>query len=126
MSILPHYFGVGDHKCIIVNFLREIFFRLQTIPIVKAKMHRLSLSQPQSVKNYIQKAEQLLTYHKIDQKINLIKRDWPHLTQLKKENQLNKIDTQIMELLLVSEKKCRSLRVGAVSFSPDLLRVGLK
>ena len=86
MSILLHYFRVGDHRCIIADFLREVFFGSQTISIIKAEMCRLSLSQPQSVTNYIQKAEQLLTYHKIDNKINAIKREWPHLTQLKKEN----------------------------------------
>ena len=56
-SILLHYFRVGDHRCIIADFLREVFFGSQTISIVKAKMRRLSLSQPQSVTNYIQKAE---------------------------------------------------------------------
>ena len=72
ISVLLHYFSVGDHRCFIADFSKDLFFGEGTIPIVKAEMHRLSLSQPQSVTNYVEKAELLLTYHKIDKKINSI------------------------------------------------------
>ena len=48
---------MGDHRCFIANFSKDLFFGSETIPIGKAEMHQLSLAQPQSVTNYIQKVE---------------------------------------------------------------------
>ena len=40
--------------------------------------------------------------------------------------EINKIDQQMMNILISAEKQCRKLRAEAISYSPELLRAGLQ
>ena len=72
-SILLHYFGVGDYRCFIVDFLKSLFFSKDLIPLARSNMRRLTLVQLWSVQNYLEKAEQLLDHYRVGIKINYLK-----------------------------------------------------
>ena len=49
LSILPHYFGIRDHRVIIVDFPMAYFMGDRFISIVRSKMRRLTTLQPKAV-----------------------------------------------------------------------------
>ena len=51
---------------------------------------------------------------------------WDTWLQDEKEVHLNKIDAKVTSLLLSAEKVYRKLRIRAVSYSPELSKLGLK
>ena len=83
-------------------------------------MRRLISSQPQSVTNYIERSEQLFEEHRIHKKIKDIQQMWDTWSQDEREVRLNKIDAEVTSLLLSTEKVYRKLRIGVVSYSPEL------
>ena len=68
-SILPHYFRVRDHRCFVADFTNMVFIEEESLPMVRVGMRWLSLVQPRSVKNYLEKVEQLIDLHRIEHKI---------------------------------------------------------
>ena len=69
-SILPHYFGVEDHRAFILDFPSNLFLGEGFIPTARIEMRRLTSSQPQSVLNYINQAENKFSHHKIREKVD--------------------------------------------------------
>lgn len=51
--------------------------------------------------------------------------DYNKLSERKKSRYLNNIDSQVTNMLINVEKKCRKLRTGNISFSPHLSKLGL-
>ena len=43
LSILPHHFAVGDHRCFIVDFPMDSFMGDGFVPIVRPEMRQLTL-----------------------------------------------------------------------------------
>ena len=72
LSILPHYFSVGNHRCFIVDFPLEYFIAEGSIPIIKPEMWRLTTSQSEAKKNYMVNAKTYIKYHKIQEKLERI------------------------------------------------------
>ena len=77
--MLPHYFGVGDHRCFILDFLIELFLGDRFIPIYKPEIWRLTTKQPKAVQNYISRVESLIIHHCIDRKIQDLTDQWARL-----------------------------------------------
>jgi len=50
VSIALHHFGVGDHRCIIIDIPMETFFGSRFIPVCYPKMRRLTMKKPEAVK----------------------------------------------------------------------------
>ena len=76
VSILLHYFSIGDHYCFFVDFLLEYFLGKELLPISRLEMRRLGLLQPKAVQNYLLKAKSLLSYYRIEDKILEVKSKW--------------------------------------------------
>ena len=58
-----HYFGIGDYRCIVIDFSISKFLDKGFIPIYKPEMRRLTTKQPKAIQNYLQRAESLFHYH---------------------------------------------------------------
>ena len=65
ISIIPHYFSIGDHRAIVADFLKNTFFGDRYIPIIRPEIRRLLMAQPQSISNYIKRSKQLFIHHQI-------------------------------------------------------------
>jgi len=124
-SITPHFFGVGDHRTIIVDFDVESILGNGFIPFCPQKMRRLNTSNALATNNYIEKAEALFQHHRIMEKLESIEAEGENLSSEERQRKLNHIDKMATELLLSAERKCRNLRTGAVQFNPDLSKLGL-
>ena len=77
------------------------------------------------MENYLTKSEELFERHNMLGKVNQVEAEWLNLTEDQIELALNKIDKEVMELLLSTEKYCRKLRTGAIAFLPELSKKGL-
>ena len=125
VSIKPHYFRVGDYCCIINDFPSEILLGLGFILICKSEIQQLTLAQPNSVKNYLERAITSFEYHKINKKLNKIDRNWESTIQIEREERQNLLDKEVIDILISLEKKYRNLRAGIVEYSPELSKLGL-
>ena len=55
-----------------------------------------------------------------------LKRNWEYILKDQCAEDLNKIDQELTSLLLLTERKYRKLKARVISYSPALLKVGLK
>ena len=83
------------------------------------------MAQPKLVSNYITKAESLFHYHRIESKLKTINDTWDQSLTSTKEIVLNKVNSEVTELLINAEKECRHLYARAILFSPELSKAGL-
>ena len=95
------------------------------VPITKHEIRQLILTQPTSVQNYLARAQVFQKEHKIIQKLDGIKDQWNTLDKSKRSHEIEKIDKQIMNILILAKKQCRKLRIGAVEYSLALSKEGL-
>ena len=79
-----------------------------------------------AVLNYIKRSEVLLEEHKIQIKLDNITLANSRLSQNQIKTQLKKIDSIVTDLLILVEKSYRTIKVGEISNSPQLLSLGLK
>ena len=56
----------------------------------------------------------------------IIKLQWIQSSKIEQEEKLNKINKEATELLISAKKEYYHLRVGVVSFSPELLKARLR
>ena len=80
-STLPHYFRVEDYQGFVLDFPINFFLREGIILLAKPEMWRLTSSQLQSVLNYITKAESTFHHHKIQEKLDILIRQWASTSQ---------------------------------------------
>jgi len=83
-SIALFYFGVGDYRYIIADFPKYYFFSKRYIPIVKSEMRRLSIAQPESVNNYLNRVEHLFQHYLLDKKIESIEQSRINYLKIRK------------------------------------------
>ena len=69
LSIIPHYFEMGDHRVFIANFPIEYFIREGFVLIMKSDMRRLTSTQPQAMQNYLSIVRNLQKEYKIELKL---------------------------------------------------------
>ena len=119
VSILPHKFGAGDHRVILVDFnLDQILER--GVKICTPSMRRLICENKKSVENYNQLAWSLLQSNKVPQRLEALETSLASTDVELWCVKLNMLDEQITDILLHAEKKCRKLRTGEVDYSPEV------
>ena len=72
--------------------------------ITKYKTRWLTSAQPTSVQNYLVRAQVLQKEHKIIQKLDSIKDQWDTFDKSKRSHKIEKIDNQIINVLISAEK----------------------
>ena len=105
-------FGHGwdsDHRGLFIDVRDEILFQDDDIKLVYKDFRRLKSSIPKRTKKYLDSVNKNWKYHNIDKKIeNLTTLDYtinPNQFIL----ELNKLDTQINEILIGAEKNAQKL-----------------
>jgi len=64
-SVTPHFFGIGDHRTIVVNFNIKSILGSDFIPFSPIKIRRLVTTNTTVTENYINCAEKLFHHHRI-------------------------------------------------------------
>ena len=70
--------------------------------------------------NYLAKAELDFNHHKIQDKMNKIITNQNNIIPDDRAIQLNKVDKEVLEILIKAEKKYCTLRAEVVEYSPIL------
>ena len=121
---LPFFFGIGDHRGIVLDIPRDQLIGGNSKSIAKPVARRLRCDESRIWSAYNQRLVLYIRQHRIQAKID-------HITNnviLSKEAQrraLHAIDQVVTEGMISAEKKCRKFHKGNVPFSPQLSKVGL-
>ena len=120
----PFYFGIGDHRGIVIDIPKTSIIGSESKVICRPIARRLRCNQEDIWKRYNDQLESYLRYHNVHKKLDVIKEKDYEKKRLRKT--LNAIDKVVTEGMIHAEKKCRKIRAGEVPFSPKLAEVGTK
>ena len=114
---MPAGFGIGDHCLFVLDFLTSSLVGHDLIMIVRAAARRLNTLIPSAMKKYLERLEDLITEHKIVERVGAAN-DKSTSKALLKIN-MDKIDEEQGHYMLNAEKKCRKIKSGRIPFSPE-------
>jgi hypothetical protein len=104
--IYPHKGGVGDHRCIIVNFSSTLVIGSKFPNILQCAARQLHCKSTRFVQTYNHELDLLCTQHKMYKRIYFI---YLHTNYLSNDNfsyTINKWDTELIQYKFHSEKNC--------------------
>ena len=117
---LPFNFIPGDHRCIWADFTHSSLIGYNMNDIPPFARRRLKLSDPRTVKKYLNYLHHFLHKHKVYSLINELRNKAENPLTMKQEHVYEKIDKLRVEGMLWAERKCRKIRVGHKQWSPKL------
>ena len=115
--IMPAGFGIGDHRLFVIDICTSSLIGLQPQKIVRPKARRLNTRIPGAASAYQERFERLLLRHRIIERIGRAheeSKDNHEATE-----RINAIDREAGQYMLSSEKKCRKIKSGRITFSPE-------
>ena len=124
-SFCPFNFGVGDHRIILVDLVKDNLFGAVPSNPYRPKMRRLISSNSASVDSYLSYTKEKIKLHKIIPKLNKLINESPPSHPERSATILNQLDDQLHQIFTSAEKQCRKIRCGQVDFSPELSKLGL-
>ena len=89
---LPFWFGVGDHRCIIVDFPSSSVLGDTLVTIKKPKTRRLVTTDDRSVSKYIRLVKQYNMRHNLNNKLDLLINQYNSIPAESFKAQLKKLD----------------------------------
>ena len=120
---LPFFFGVGDHRAIMLDIPQHSLIGGKIHQISRPNARRLQCNRQEIQQKYNNDLEIYCVKHRIQQKIYAL---FPPIHPATAEITLamEAIDKVLTEGMINSEKKCRKIRAGAVPFSDKLTKSG--
>ncbi len=118
--ILPHKGGVGDHRCVILNFTSSSIIGLKFPNIVCCSARRLHCKSTRLVQNYNSELDMLCNCHKMYQRIYFI---YSNLDSFSDDNFLhlmNNWDSELVQFKLHSETNCTKFKSCQIKWSPEV------
>ena len=120
---LPFFFGVGDHRAIILDIPIHSLLGGDIHKIARPTARRLVCSSPEVREKYNEILELYCIQHRIQNKLySLFPPTYPPSSTA--ANTMEVIDRVLGEGMSYAEKKCRKIRAGAVPFSDKLAKAG--
>jgi hypothetical protein len=113
-------FANTDHRCIWIDISYITAFGHNMPPIIRPKARRLHNKDPRIVNNFIRCYKKFINKHNLLEKSSLLleKTKYPASNNLQEEYEA--LDKLRCEGVSSAEKRCRKLRTGQVSFSPEI------
>ena len=99
-----------------LDFLTSSLIGYDPPKIVRAAARRLNTGIPTAERNYINRMEELITQHRIVERVGLTHENSTSKASLKIK--LDGIDDEHRDYMLHAEKKCRRIQSGRIPFSP--------
>ena len=120
---LPFFFGVGDHRAIVLDIPIYSILGGDIHKISRPTSRRLTCSDPDVRDKYNEILDLYCVQHRIQEKIYSL---FPPVRPITPEacRALESIDRVLGEGMVHAEKKCRKIRAGAVPFSEKLAIAG--
>jgi hypothetical protein len=119
-SFLPLFVGVGDHRMALVDIPNDMLLGTLLKKISRATARRLQTKLPKSASKYQELLTSYVMEHKLLPKFRdiYVRQSVPLLPADQQE--LNRLDKTLADGMRHAEKKCRTLRMGELDFSPQL------
>ena len=120
---LPFFFGVGDHRAIVLDIPIYSILGGDIHKISRPTARRLTCSNPEVKDRYNEILDLYCVQHRIQEKIySLFHSGQPIPSAACRA--LEAIDRVLGEGMVHAEKKCRKIRAGAIPFSEKLVKAG--
>ena len=103
--VMPAGYGIGDHRLFVLDFLTLSLIGHDPPKIVRAAARCLNTNIPSANRYYINRLEELITKHKIVERVGQAHKNSTSKASLKIK--LDKIDEEQKDYMLHAEKKCR-------------------
>jgi len=111
----------SDHRGVYIDVKLKHILDTPDIEFRQVHMRKLQASTPRRTNEYIKRVLEKWTQHNLEEKIRVLMETHHDLSDEDLENLLNRLDTQIGEILTYAEKKCTSVNKNAIhEWSPKL------
>ena len=115
--IMPAGYGIGDHRLFVIDLHTESLVGPGPPRERRAASRRLNTRLPHVVKKYIENLEKNLHRHRLIEKLGEA-----HSGSTDREGiqaRIGKVDECSMQFMKHAAKKCRKIKSGRISFSPE-------
>jgi hypothetical protein len=116
----PHGMGVGDHRFQLHDFDANSLLGTEYPKTVRPSGRALRCDVPRIRKKYIKRLKKQLKRHKIEEKLKILNEHQAEMPREKVEHHHNKIDEEVVQQQVGSEKKCNKFYDGKIEFSPEV------
>ncbi len=122
---LPFFFGVGDHRAIIIDIPEYSILGDGVHKIARPTARRLVCNKQDVRQRYNYILENYCLQHRIQEKVyKLFPPSFP--VSKTKQKAMELLDKTLSEGMRHAEKKCRRLKMGQVPFSDTLVKAGIR
>ena len=115
-----HGVGVGDHRLQLHDFCAISILGTEYPKTVRPSGRALRCDVPRIRKKYIKRLKKQIKRHKIEVKLNILNDHQMELSQEELERHLNKLDEEVVQQQLGSEKRCNKFYDGKIELSPEV------
>ena len=114
--VMPVGYGMGDHRCFVVDFSLSSLVGRSLVRVKKLKARRLNTKLPRVAERYNQLLEQNLIRHKVDDDHRTA-----YLAETKEEARLALASSEekSKQYMAHAESKCRKIKAGRIPFSAE-------
>lgn len=116
----PHWFGIGDHRVMVLEISAHAAFKGDYPTIATPKARSLNSKIPRLRRQYCKTLSQLSEQHKIQQKLDVLTQVSDHLTTDQFQFLHDKYDIELGELMRHAEKSCTKRHTTSMEFSPTV------
>jgi hypothetical protein len=120
VTLLPHFGGVGDHRCFIINFSSESVIGTDFANIVQCAARKLHCTSKRMIKLYIAELTSKCDEHNMFQCMDEILCLTDYLSKDDFTYLVNTWDTEFMEFMLHSENEVSKFMMGHVEWSSTI------
>ena len=119
-SYLPFDGSLGDHRPVVADFSQRSVLGTNLPKVVPVKARRLNSKVPRIRESYIKSLEEAFQKRDILSRLQRLEKDASFPASADVKEALERIDNEMEEMMLASEKSCRKLYAGHYEFSPTV------
>jgi hypothetical protein len=116
--ILPHYGGIGDHRCFIMDISLDSMIGTSFQNIVRCAAQKLHCSSTRMIKVYNAELTRLCNKHNMFHWMDVIYCLTDYLENNDFALLMDAWDNKFMQLMLHSETECSKFMIGHIEWSP--------
>ena len=119
-SYLPFDGSLGDHRPVLADFSQQSVLGINLPRIVMAKARRLNSKVPRIRDEYVKNLEEAFQKGSILERLQKVQQDASFPASAEVSEALERIDREMENMMLASEKSCRKMYACHYEFSPTV------
>ena len=117
-SYLPFDSSVGDHRPVMLDISLDSLLGKRLNRVVPVKARKLNSKVGRIRQKYVDKLEELFKQHNIYRRLLELEKKASFPASKEVKETLEQLDQLVVELMLLSERKCRKICAAHYEFSP--------